>query len=82
MLKTEIDLIDAFKVEAILTGETFPKKAMAIIVYSYVYPWLNFSGALRKINRFQGEFVKQSNFDKKLLEAKRVLRNRLIFSVD
>lgn len=79
-LKAEVDINAAIKIERILVGETFPKKAMALIVYNYVYPWLNFQGALRKINRFDGEHVKQSNFDMKLEWAKRVLHNRLIYS--
>jgi muconolactone delta-isomerase len=77
-LRVEVDVNDAIRIEEALTAETFPKKAMAIIVYSYVYPWLNFSGAMRKINRFPGEYVKQSNFDAKLLWSKQVLHNRLM----
>lgn len=76
-LKVDTDLNDALLIEHTITAQTFPKKAMAIIVYVHVYPWLNFQGALRKINRFGGKFCKPANFDDMKSEAELFLRNRL-----
>lgn len=73
-----IDLNDALKVEKILTNPTFPKAHMATIVYVYVYPWLNFQAALRRINRFNnGRSINRHNFDDFQRKSEIILENRL-----
>lgn len=78
-LKAEINILDAFEVEKILTAPTFPKSTMAIIVYIYVYPHLKFEGAIRKINRFRKglDHVNAKNFKEFELQANQILLNRL-----
>lgn len=74
-----IDMRDALEIEKILTGETFPKANMACIVYSYVYPQLNFHAALRKINRFRVglEPINRKNFAEFERQSERMIINRL-----
>jgi len=78
-LKAEIDILDAIIVEKVLIGETFPKANMACIVYSNVYPYLNFTGALRKINRFRIGLssINPSNFADFERKSEMMLNNRL-----
>lgn len=78
-LKTELDILDAAEVEKILTAQTFPKAHMAIIVYTFVYPYLNYEGALRKINRFRKGLthIKAHNFKEYEAQAIQILMNRL-----
>ena len=78
-LKAEIDINDAIRIEKVLTAPTFPKAHMACIVYSHVYPWLNFKAALRKINRFRKGLtgVNEKNFKEFELESENILLNRL-----
>ena len=78
-LRVEPDINDAWEVEKTLTEATFPKQYAAIIAYAYVYPWLNFSGALRRINRFGGKYCTPRNFKEMLHDAELILHNRLRF---
>jgi hypothetical protein len=76
--KVSIDLNDALQVERILTNPTFPKAHMATIVYVYVYPWLNFHAALRRINHFNGgRTINRNNFDEFQRKSEIILENRL-----
>ena len=78
-LRAEIDILDAIIIEKILTAQTFPKANMACIVYSNIYPWLNFQAALRKINRFRKGLpsINQNNFKEFEIKSERMLLNRL-----
>lgn len=81
-LKAEIDILDAIEIEKILTAPTFPKANMACIVYSHIYPWLNFQAALRKINRFRKGLptINPNNYKEFELKSERMLLNRVDFS--
>jgi hypothetical protein len=78
-LKALIDVNDALRVEKIITAPTFPRASMACIVYSNVYPSLNFHAALRKINRFRENLpsINRKTFADFEKQSLQILLNRI-----
>lgn len=69
--KLFVDTLDAVIVEKALVNPSFPKKARALIVYSYMHPFIPLPIACRKIG------INQRHFEAELKTAVNILHNRL-----